>query len=211
MPYTKTTWVNGVAPALSAANLNNLETQYDQSVADMALREMGPVLFSGRYHNPLLLETAAGGLALVADNIYATAFWTPCSYLFDRIWTWLTVAAAGGKKMRMGIYEEGGSGYPGDLVVDGGEQAADVANANEAVIAETLPGGFYWLAIISDGAPTVAAGQPLLSVIGNISESPLITPPGGGWTQAQAYGALPDPFPAAGTVFIGHVLRLRRA
>jgi hypothetical protein len=36
MPYTKTTWQNNPSTAtpLSAANLNNLETQYDQAVAD---------------------------------------------------------------------------------------------------------------------------------------------------------------------------------
>ena len=37
MAYTKTTWVSGVAPPISAANLNNLETQYESIVADFAL------------------------------------------------------------------------------------------------------------------------------------------------------------------------------
>lgn len=35
MPYTPTVWVNGGAPALSKANLDHLETQYDQAVADI--------------------------------------------------------------------------------------------------------------------------------------------------------------------------------
>ena len=35
MAYTKTTWVEGVAPGISSANLNNLETQYDEAVAHM--------------------------------------------------------------------------------------------------------------------------------------------------------------------------------
>ena len=34
MPYTPTTWNAGVAPGISAANLNNIETQYAQAVAD---------------------------------------------------------------------------------------------------------------------------------------------------------------------------------
>uniref|UniRef100_A0A6M3IYH6 Uncharacterized protein n=1 Tax=viral metagenome TaxID=1070528 RepID=A0A6M3IYH6_9ZZZZ len=37
MPYTKTTWVNGVAPPISAANLNKLETQYDEALATVAI------------------------------------------------------------------------------------------------------------------------------------------------------------------------------
>jgi len=37
MPYTKTVWVNGGAPPISAANLNNLETQYDEAVAQIPI------------------------------------------------------------------------------------------------------------------------------------------------------------------------------
>lgn len=33
MSYTKTNWVDGQAPAINAANLNNLEKQYDEAVA----------------------------------------------------------------------------------------------------------------------------------------------------------------------------------
>jgi hypothetical protein len=32
MPYTPTTWVNGSAPALSATNLNNIETGISNSI-----------------------------------------------------------------------------------------------------------------------------------------------------------------------------------
>lgn len=35
MPYSKTTWVTGTTP-ISAANMNNLETQYDEAMADGA-------------------------------------------------------------------------------------------------------------------------------------------------------------------------------
>lgn len=38
MPYTKTTWVAGTAPGISAANLNHLETQYDEANADLAAK-----------------------------------------------------------------------------------------------------------------------------------------------------------------------------
>ena len=34
MPYTPTAWVEGVAPGISAARLNNLETQYAEAMAD---------------------------------------------------------------------------------------------------------------------------------------------------------------------------------
>lgn len=38
MPYTKTTWNPGAAPGISAANLNNLETQYDEAMADSIVK-----------------------------------------------------------------------------------------------------------------------------------------------------------------------------
>ena len=41
MAYVKTTWVSGVAPPISAANLNNLETQYDEAIAAAAVTREG--------------------------------------------------------------------------------------------------------------------------------------------------------------------------
>ena len=38
MPYTPTAWIEGLPPGISAANLNNLETQYDQAIADTLVR-----------------------------------------------------------------------------------------------------------------------------------------------------------------------------
>jgi hypothetical protein len=52
MAYTPTTWVTGTTP-ISAANLNNLETQYAQAVTAMAaVSESDPTrLFEGIYQN----------------------------------------------------------------------------------------------------------------------------------------------------------------
>ena len=65
MPYTKTTWNAGAAPGISAANLNNLETQYDAAAADLAA---------------LILRKAA---RFVVGT--STAGWTSadCDYLCD--------------------------------------------------------------------------------------------------------------------------------
>ncbi len=53
MPYTKTTWVNGVAPPISAANLNHLETQYDEAATDLTTHA---ALFE--LHNKTVRKTA---------------------------------------------------------------------------------------------------------------------------------------------------------
>jgi hypothetical protein len=45
MAYSKTTWNAGVAPGISAANLNNLETQYDEVLAILTTR--GDIAYRG--------------------------------------------------------------------------------------------------------------------------------------------------------------------
>lgn len=47
MPYTKTTWVEGSAPGISAAELNRLETQYDEAVQSFPVSLFDPFVLSG--------------------------------------------------------------------------------------------------------------------------------------------------------------------
>jgi len=61
MAYTKTTWVAGGAPGISAANLNNLETQYDDAMADGGI--------------PYATDTSGS-----ANTIVATVSPAPASY-----------------------------------------------------------------------------------------------------------------------------------
>ncbi len=44
MAYAKTTWNPGIAPGISAANLNNLETQYDEAMADLTFHTRSTTL-----------------------------------------------------------------------------------------------------------------------------------------------------------------------
>ena len=39
MAYTKTTWVNGTAPAINATNLNNIETGIDSATTRLDVLE----------------------------------------------------------------------------------------------------------------------------------------------------------------------------
>lgn len=65
MSYTKTTWINGTTPAISAANLNNLETQYDEALLAR------PVPTSGTYAGDSSADKAiAHGLGVVPQLIY---------------------------------------------------------------------------------------------------------------------------------------------
>lgn len=79
MPYAKTNWNPGAAPGISAANLNNLETQYESAVADI-VKDYGQsfeavvtaFVGAGQF-------TAAGLIGLVGDDVfdgyYAYVMW----------------------------------------------------------------------------------------------------------------------------------------
>jgi hypothetical protein len=65
---------------------------------------------------------------------------------------------AAGKLARLGIYDSTGTaGAPGALVVDGGTVTVDTGTTKEVTISTTLQPGVYWLAFVSDGAPTCAS------------------------------------------------------
>jgi len=82
--YTKTTWNSGVAPGISAANLNNLETQYDDAVSycdakmpsgaiimwagTIASIPSGWVICDGNNSTPNLLGRFIEGVATAATN-----------------------------------------------------------------------------------------------------------------------------------------------
>ncbi len=75
MPYSPTTWVNGVPPALEAANLNNLETQHAQAIADgwsYADVNSGGVLQANSHNVSATVKDAVGQYTVTWDTDYAT-------------------------------------------------------------------------------------------------------------------------------------------
>ena len=52
MSYTKTTWIAGVAPGISAINLNNIETQHEEALSSMGLTLVDTEVFNGNSPNP---------------------------------------------------------------------------------------------------------------------------------------------------------------
>lgn len=59
-----------------------------------------------------------------------------------------------GCKCRLGIYADTGSCYPGALIIDAGQVAADVSGAQEATISQALTPGLVWMASVIQSAPT---------------------------------------------------------
>jgi hypothetical protein len=137
------------------------------------------------------------------DRIWAVPFIAPRAVTLDRIAVYVRTVVAGGL-IRLGIYNDPDDGtlYPSGLLLDAGAQDGSVANIGGAlVINQALSAGkLYWLAVITSTATTMAVWEwnnlwlyPILGY--DMLNSPF--PPQFGWTKAQAYGALPDPFPAS--------------
>jgi len=148
------------------------------------------------YYSSLLaagLYTDAG-YTLTADTLYAVPFPVSRALTIDRLGARIKTAAAAGKKIRFGIYNDGANLDAGSLLLDAGEVAADSGGLKVITINQQLPRGLYWLACISDGTPDLYYSGSALSILGNAT---LIRYNNALKYVSQSYGSLPDPFPAS--------------
>lgn len=113
---------------------------------------------------------------------------------------------------RIGIYTDNGSVYPNALV--SGSDAAEYdsstqGNKSSGAVSITLTPGLYWIAINSNGAPTLRS-IPVAAI-------PCIIPHDGagistdGFTRyavSQTYGAMPSSFPAGATTSVSMANRV---
>jgi hypothetical protein len=99
----------------------------------------------------------------------------------------VTIVGEAGSKIRLGIWGDDGTGYPGALVVDAGQINGDSATVQEATINVTLTPGTYWLGA---AVQTVTTTQPTVRTVG--AGNPPHIPLAGGST-----------LPAAGALILG--------
>lgn len=182
---------------ITGTNVDGVDVSAHTADLDAHTKDAWEIMRTGEY-------TAGGAVfattaALVANRLYAAPIVFARAVTIDRLAIDIKGGGAGGSKARLGIYNNGVNLYPGTLVIDGGEVAADAAVFVAATINQSLTKGVYWFAIISDSTPTIA-----ISFIYN--NPPMILGLANGnfgsanraWDVAQAYGALPDPFTAGG-------------
>jgi len=157
---------------------------------------------TGAYIDPWP-NRAVGTVAIVADTLYAAPFMVVRPLTIDRLAIQVTGAGAAGKLARLGIYRDGANLYPGALLADVGAVAVDGVAVVAAAIAGNLAlqPGLYWLALLANGAPTLEHHFPTSSPLG--WQAADFTLENASWNVAQAYGALPDPFTAAGSLLTG--------
>jgi len=105
MAYTKTAWNEGAAPGISAENLNNLETQYDEAASDAATHDanvvdshgrVAGVLPDGQIPNLAASKTTTGAFHVDRIPSLAAAKITSGEFAVARGGTGLAAIASGG-------------------------------------------------------------------------------------------------------------------
>lgn len=137
-------------------------------------------------------------MTLMADRLYAIPFIVPQTMTFDRIALSVTTGDAG-KKVRLGIYNNGTNFYPGTRILAGAELDVSAIEVDAETINVQLTRGLYWLALLGNGTPIVR------NFLGDRQSLPLgmnaaFTAWCVGWIVALGYATIPDPFTAAGGI-----------
>lgn len=157
---------------------------------------------NARYNNGLAVVSTSTTTAIVINSLRAYPINIPRVMSIDRIAVHITTGTTG--NIRLGIYNDNGSGLPGTLALDSGNMAITGTGVLTATVSITLQPGVYWLAYVTDTANTLAgfaASGPFLNVLGFGSAS-FNAGIGNMVLVAHTFGALPDPFGAAGPAVV---------
>jgi len=176
-----------------------LEGQLADHIArlDAHTRYAYQIFRTGEYMLPSMIGFySLSQVTMTANTLYAVPFLAARNMTVDRIAVNIITPDAG-KKARMGIYKDGVNLYPGSLLLDAGEVDVGSGGVKAITINRSLTRGLYWLAIVSDGTPTVRAATNASTILGmNATHANTQT----GWSVAHNYAALPDPFTAGGSL-----------
>jgi hypothetical protein len=154
------------------------------------------------YTYELNVNTASTTSTVVAATMYAFPMIIPKITTIDSVA--LNVTTLGSSShIQAGIYADNGNMYPGVLIQDLGN--VDTSATGVKTFATGLPltilPGLYWLAYIVQATAPVISGYAVTQlppILGTTSA--LTVAHGVGWSVSQAYGAMPNPFTAGGTV-----------
>jgi hypothetical protein len=112
-----------------------------------------------------------------------------------------------GETLRMGIYNDNGSGLPGTLLLDAGSiDLSTATGVKEITISQAVATGVYWLASVKQGSNTATV---LVNTFNGVARTiaPTKGPSGTnlydtspGFSLAGVTGALPDPFTGTATL-----------
>jgi hypothetical protein len=187
--------------------------EFDADLSRWQVARYSPVLdipysfVSGRYYeSPLALSsTITSTLYVTKDILYAVPFYVGASTTFTEIGIEVTTLVAL-SNVRLGIYNMG-AGVPGSLVLDAGAVGTAAVAYSAIAINQVLTPGWYWLGGVFSHTPYVRAKATtqVHEGLGLTTNEDVTSHPG--WSVAQAYGALPDPFTGGGALMTGSAPR----
>lgn len=147
--------------------------------------------------NQILLPAYTfGSTTVVANRLVGTYILIPRAMTLSHLVIEVTSAATAGKIARLGIYNVGDNLYPGSLLLDAGTVAVDSTGLKALQISggQALTKGVYFIAVISDGTPTLRNYSTAWSPIGanNTNLAGIVTSL---YKGSESPTALADPFP----------------
>lgn len=145
-------------------------------------------------------------VTLVANTLYGTLIHVPRLMTFDQIGIYVTTADAG-KFARLGLYNLDGALAPSSLIHDYDAVSVGTTGLKTRAHDQQLDKGLYLGGVVSDGAPTLRRFIVNCSPLGHTAT---LIDSFTGYSVAQAYGALPDPFTGGSALMSFHCLIMLR-
>jgi hypothetical protein len=95
------------------------------------------------------------GTGTLTNGVCRTVPWLISrAVTLTRIGLEVTTAGEVGSLLRLGIYADNGSSYPGALILDAGTVTGAAVGFPELTINQTLGPGIYWMSAATQAAPT---------------------------------------------------------
>lgn len=156
---------------------------------------VAPHASGSRYVSQIVSSTTTS--ATTASRLIVTPFWVPSSGTYDRIGAEVTSGAAA-STVRLGIWADTGSFYPGSLVLDAGTIDGNSATFQEITISQYLSQGVVWIgAAAQGGTPTLRWINTSIAILPQLSTNTGISV---GYFQASVTGAFDASFAASQSV-----------
>lgn len=166
-----------------------------KAALDAHTRNPLEIMAVNRYlYSPVVTGPNLGGAAaLTANTLYAVPYPIIRAGTPDQIAIDIQAADAVNPNLRIGLFNDDGTVYPGARLSNGG--VVSVATTGTKTVAYTTPFAkkLIWIVFIADGTPSIyyaSAQLPLLGSASNVRSTDCVL------YKAGAYGDLPDPFPS---------------
>jgi hypothetical protein len=115
----------------------------------------GSAPITGNYFYPIGSGNTSTA-TLPQATAYAVPWELPAAVTLTRLGVDVSVVGDAGSKIRLGLYADTGTWYPGALILDAGQLLGDSATVQELTISQALSAGTIWLVAVGQSITTTA-------------------------------------------------------